>query len=530
MTAMLEISHLSLDVSGKRILDDVSLCVEKGRTLALIGESGSGKSTTALSILGLFPNNSRIDEHSTIALEGRALPIDDDAAMRKHRGTDISIVFQDPMTCLNPFMRVGKQILEAIERNARLNKSERLGRMYELLEMVELPNPPETARRYPHELSGGQQQRIMIAMALAADPKLLIADEATRALDASVQSGILQLIKNFQSELGFSMLLITHDMAVAGFLAQNIAVMRSGAILETGPAQKVLHHPKHPYAQKLMNAKSELIDLNADPARTFSQEKAAQIEHGYFSYPAPNFWSSPKPVLKDISIDIAKGETLGILGESGSGKSTMSKLMSALVKPDKGSVRLFEADISKGGALPLELRRRCQIIFQNPFGALNPRLTIREALIEPLKLLKLDGPDTPQKLRQALISVNLPASYLDLYPHELSGGQRQRVCIARALLSEPELLICDEIVSALDPTVQVQVLKMLKALQRERGFAMLFISHDIDIVRHISDRIAVINKGEIVELGEAQALVAKPAHSYTRRLVNAASMLLTQAA
>ena len=530
MTALLEISHLTLDIAGKRILDDVCLCLEKGKTLALIGESGSGKSTTALSVLGLFPNNSIIGEQSVIRLNASPLPIRDDEAMRIHRGKDISIVFQDPMTCLNPFMRAGTQILEAIDRKAGCHQADRVQRMYELLEMVELPNPPETARRYPHELSGGQQQRIMIAMALAAEPKLLIADEPTSSLDASVQSGILRLIKNLQSELGFSMLLITHDMSVAGCLAQNIAVMRAGTILEAGMIQQPPKSTLFPYTTKLMNAKKELVNLSSASAPMHPAEKAAQIQNACFSYPAPNLWSKPKSVLKNISIDIAKGETLGILGESGSGKSTMSKLMSALVKPDKGSVRLFDTDISKSIHVPLELRKRCQIIFQNPFGALNPRLTIREALYEPLKLLKLDGPDTPQKLRQALISVKLPVNYLDLYPHELSGGQRQRVCIARALLSEPELLICDEIVSALDPTVQIQVLQMLKALQLQRGFAMLFISHDIDIVRHISDRIAVIYKGEIVEVGRADEIIAKPCHCYTRRLVNAASMFMSQAA
>lgn len=530
MTAMLEITHLTLDISGKRILDDVSLTVEKGRTLALIGESGSGKSTTALSVLGLFPNNSVLAATSRIALEGTDLPIRDDEAMRRHRGTDISIVFQDPMTCLNPFMRVGGQILEAIGRKPSARAADPAQRMYELLEMVELPNPPETARRYPHQLSGGQQQRIMIAMALAAEPKLLIADEPTSSLDASVQSGILQLLKSLQAELGFSMLLITHDMATAATLAQTIAVMRAGSIREAGPCRQVPEHPQAPYTKELMNAKKGLTGLTAAAARIRPDEKAAEMHNVFFSYPAANFWSRPKPVLKNISLDIARGETLGILGESGSGKSTMSKILSALAKTDKGSVTLFGTDVSHSTRLPLALRRRCQMIFQNPFGALNPRLKIREALLEPLKLLKIDGPDAPQKLRQAMLSVNLPVSYLDLYPHELSGGQRQRVCIARALLSEPDLLICDEIVSALDPTVQVQVLQMLRALQIEHGFSMLFISHDIEIVRRISDRIAVIYKGEIVEVGRAGDLIANPRHSYTRKLVNAASMLMQQLA
>ncbi|TQI74360.1 peptide/nickel transport system ATP-binding protein [Bosea sp. AK1] len=518
---LLEIRDLDVIIHGRKLVDSISFALAPGETVALIGESGSGKSMTASAIMGLLPPGITLAARSAIVFDGKLLDPADEAAMRPLRGRDISVVFQDPMSCLNPFMTAGAQIDEALRRLGHGDGTKRRVRILELLQLVEMSDPATIASRYPHELSGGQQQRVMTAMALAAEPKLLIADEPTSALDATVQAEILALLRRLQDRLGNAMLFITHDLAAASQLADQIVVMHKGRCVEQGPTAEVLRSPKDPYTRMLVSTRTMLAELPVAAPRS-SAEPLLAISGLQYEYPAKRLFSKPFRAVDDISIAIAPGETLGILGESGSGKSTLAKLIIGLARPGGGDIALFgESLAARNFRLTPAMRKRCQIIFQNPYGALNPRLTIEKAMREPLELLGLSGPDDRAKLGSALADVNLTPDYLGRYPHQLSGGQRQRVCIARALLSEPSLLICDEIVSALDATVQMQVLRTLKALQQKRGFAMLFIGHDIEIVRWVSDRIAVMHRGKVVEQGEAGALVTHPIEAYTRKLVAA---------
>lgn len=529
MTAnVLDISHLTLSIEHKTILQDIDLTIGAGETVALIGESGSGKSTLAQCILGLQPQRSRLTPESRIDFLGEPLPIENDARMRRWRGCSISMIFQDPMSCLNPYLRVGTQILEALKRGSASDEDPH-ARVLELLEMVDLPQPKQTAGKYPYELSGGQQQRIMIAMALANRPQLLIADEPTSSLDACVQAEILKLLERLQKAFSLSMLFITHNMAAARFLAHRVYVLQHGHMAESGDTAAVFAHPREAYTAELIRAKENLAALQ--PVACKAQNNASpvgELSNVSYAYPAAGFCRRAQPTLKDISLRIYPGETLGILGESGSGKSTIAKLLAGLVQPSQGKVSLFEEDISRTRKMALALRKRCQIVFQNPFGALNPRLTVEAALREPLELMNLES-HAQERIREALQPVSLPEDFLARYPHELSGGQRQRVCIARGILSHPDLLICDEIVSALDPTVQVQVLLTLHRLQQERRFAMFFISHDLDVVEHISTKIAVVYRGSIVEYGPAEAVMNRPQHPYTQKLIQANRMASTRA-
>ncbi|WP_082609518.1 ABC transporter ATP-binding protein [Bosea sp. Root381] len=527
MRPLLDIADLDIVIAGRRVVRDLSLTIAPGETLALIGESGSGKSMTASAVMGLLPPGARIADHARLRFDGALLKPEDDAAMRPLRGRAMAMVFQDPMSCLNPFMTVAGQIDEALQRlGTAAAARQRHGRLLELLALVELPDPEAIAGRYPHELSGGQQQRVMLAMALAAKPRLLIADEPTSALDATVQADILALLKNLQRTLGNALLFITHDLAAAAELAHRIVVMQAGRVVERGPTAAILDDPREDYTRKLVSTRQMLATPpQASPVARVTLPKPAEpvlrIEGLVHDYPARRLFGRPFRSLNGVSLTIAPGETLGILGESGSGKSTLARLAIGLAPAAAGEISLFGTPIVGLARLDRNLRRRCQIIFQNPYGALNPRLTIEAAMREPLELLGLSGPDDRARIEAALSDVALGPEHLARYPHQLSGGQRQRVCIARALLSEPELLICDEIVSALDATVQMHVIAMLKALQARRGFAMMFVGHDIEIVRWVSDRIAVMHRGRIVEQGPAATIVEAPAESYTQRLMAA---------
>jgi len=555
MRPILDIADLDIAIAGRRVVRDLSFSIAPGETMALIGESGSGKSMTAAAIMGLLPPGARIAERSRLRFDGLALRPEDDAAMRPLRGRAMSMVFQDPMSCLNPFMTVAGQIDEALQRLGTGNRAfsgevdtgsreenaskqrdrefsrfgetrkyssgQRRARILELLVLVELPDPAAIARRYPHELSGGQQQRVMLAMALAAKPRLLIADEPTSALDATVQAEILRLLKNLQRRLGNALLFITHDLAAAAELAHRIVVMQAGRAVEYGPAGIVLADPREDYTRKLVSTRRMLAAPPQTPPVARASEPVLRIEELVHDYPARRILGRPFRSLHGVSLAIAPGETLGILGESGSGKSTLARLAIGLARPGGGEITLFGTSIARMARLDRALRRRCQIIFQNPYGALNPRLSVEAAMREPLELLGLSNRDDRRRIEAALVDVGLGGDHLARYPHQLSGGQRQRVCIARALLSEPELLICDEIVSALDATVQMQVIAMLKALQAKRGFAMMFVGHDIEIVRWVSDRIAVMHRGRIVEQGPATAIVTAPQDPYTQTLMAA---------
>jgi peptide/nickel transport system ATP-binding protein len=521
MRPILDIADLDISIAGRRVVRDLSFEIAPGETMALIGESGSGKSMTAAAIMGLLPPGARIADHSRLRFDGVLLKPADDAAMRPLRGRAMSMVFQDPMSCLNPFMTVSGQIDEALQRLGAAAGRQRRTRLLELLSMVELPDPAVIARRYPHELSGGQQQRVMLAMALAAEPSLLIADEPTSALDATVQAEILTLLKTLQRTLGNALLFITHDLAAAAELAHRIVVMQAGRAVERGPAAVILGDPREDYTRKLVSTRRMLATPPQPPLMARAAEPVLRIEGLVHDYPARRLFGHAFRSLHGVSLAIGPGETMGILGESGSGKSTLARLAIGLARPNAGEISLFGTPIAGLARLDKSLRRRCQIIFQNPYGALNPRLTIAAAMREPLELLGLSGAGDRARIEAALEDVRLGPEHLSRYPHQLSGGQRQRVCIARALLSEPELLICDEIVSALDATVQMQVIAMLKALQAKRGFAMMFVGHDIEIVRWVSDRIAVMHRGRVVEEGRAEAIVAAPQEPYTQRLMAA---------
>jgi peptide/nickel transport system ATP-binding protein len=519
MRPILDVADLDITIAGRRVVRDLSLTIAPGETVALIGESGSGKSMTAAAIMGLLPPGAQIGERARLRFDGELLAPQDEAAMRPLRGRAMSMVFQDPMSCLNPFMTVAGQVDEALRRLGGEAAAPRRARLLELLSMVELADPEMIARRYPHELSGGQQQRVMLAMALAARPRLLIADEPTSALDATVQAEILALLKSLQRSHGNALLFITHDLAAAAELAHRIVVMQAGRVVERGPTATILRDPCEDYTRRLVSTRRLLASPPPGSPPKPGAEPVLQIVGLVHDYPAKRLFSRPFRSLHGVSLSIAPGETLGVLGESGSGKSTMARLAIGLARPTAGSIRLFGTEIAGLSRLDRSLRRRCQIIFQNPYGALNPRLTIEAAMREPLELLGLSGAGDRARITAALEDVRLGSEHLSRYPHQLSGGQRQRVCIARALLSEPELLICDEVVSALDATVQMQVVAMLKALQAKRGFAMMFVGHDIEIVRWVSDRIAVMHCGRIVEQGPAMAIVEAPGEPYTQKLM-----------
>jgi peptide/nickel transport system ATP-binding protein len=520
MTSLLDVQNLEILFGSRRIVAGLSFSLAPGETVALIGESGSGKSITAAAILGLLPSGMTIGQNSRIVLKGAWINPFDEAAMAPHRGRTMSVVFQDPMSCLNPFMTVGAQIDESLRRIGVRGATARGARVFELIRLVELPDPPTVAARYPHQLSGGQQQRIMIAMALAAEPELLIADEPTSALDATIQVEILALLKRLQAKLGNAMMFITHDLAAAADLADRIIVMHKGRAVEQGTVARILNNPADAYTRTLVTTRTMLATQPSE--QPHGSQTVLAVENVVYDYPVKSLFSRPFRALHGVSTWIRAGETLGALGESGSGKSTLAKLVVGLAAPISGEITLFGEPLSPNlFRLTREQRRRCQIVFQNPFGALNPRLTIEQAMREPLELLGLSRADDRARLEAVIDDVKLGVEHLGRYPHELSGGQRQRVCIARALLSEPDLLICDEIVSALDATVQMQVLRMLKELQAKRGFAMMFIGHDIEIVRWVSDRIAVMQGGTIVEQGSASQIVEAPQENYTQALMAA---------
>jgi peptide/nickel transport system ATP-binding protein len=522
MTApVLAVRNLVVAKDARRLVDGVSLTLERGRTLGIIGESGSGKSLTALAIIDLLPEGLAIDPASIIEIDGVALPRRDERAMRALRGRKVAMVFQDPMACLNPFMRIGAQIDEVL---AKLGQARpvRGRRIEELLREVDLPDPTALARRYPHELSGGQQQRVMIAMALAGEPDLLIADEPTSALDASVQAEIVALLAAVQRRRHLAMLIITHDLAVAGALAHDLAVMQRGQIVETGPVVEVLEAPKHSYTARLVAARRTLLAAPLD-ARNDAPAPLVEAAGAAIDYAGRGPFARPFRAVHDVSFRLLPGRTLGIIGESGSGKSTLAMAVAGLRLLAEGSIRMLGHELTPSSrAVPRALRRRCQVVFQNPYGALNPRLAIARALAEPLALAGIPAREHAVRIAAALQDVGLEAEHGTRFPHQLSGGQRQRVCIARALICEPDVLICDEVVSALDMTVQVQILQLLRRLQAERGFGMLFIGHDIEVVRWIADDVLIMNKGRVVDSCPAHELMATPARdAYTRHLLSA---------
>jgi len=499
-------------------VEDITLSVNAGEILCVVGESGSGKSITANAVMGLLPKGLPV-RNGRIAFEGQDLLGLGTEAMRRLRGDRLAMIFQEPMTALNPVMRVGEQIAEAMRVHGAGGDAAR--RVPELLAAVNLPDPAATARSYPFRLSGGQRQRVMIAMALALEPSLLIADEPTTALDVTTQMQILRLIREIQSRRGTGVMFITHDFGVVAEIADRVAVMQKGRIVEQGSATEVLNNPQHPYTRALIAAVPHGSPSTAAASTAPLVLEAKGVEK---TYRRPGGWFGPKPVVRavhDADFILRRGETLGLVGESGSGKSTLARCVVRLVEPEKGEI-IFEGHdlrpLSRGAWKPF--RKRIQMVFQDPFASLNPRRRVGDIIAEGPVTHGVERGEALARARDLLRLVQLDPGAIDRYPHEFSGGQRQRIGIARALAMEPELLIADEPVSALDVSVQAQVLDLLADIRARLGLTMLFITHDLRVAAQICDRIAVMQRGAIVEQGPTAEVFGNPQHAYTRQLLD----------
>jgi oligopeptide transport system ATP-binding protein len=515
---MLQVENLSVSFVTRngttKAVDDISFTVQSGQITAIIGESGSGKSVACYSLLGLIPRPpGRIDGGRAL-FEGRDLLQLTAGELRLIRGRDIAMVFQDPMTCLNPFMRVGQQLMEPLLYHKEVSTAQARQRALALLEEVGMRDPAATLDCYPHQLSGGMRQRVMIAMALINEPKLLIADEPTTALDVTIQAQILELLSSLQKKRNLGVLFVSHDLAVVADIADRIVVMQEGRIVEAGNRDAIFRRARHPYTQKLLQAiprggKSDNLPPS-DPLITvrnlstwFVQGKA-QVK-----------------AVDDVSFEVRRGEVMGLVGESGSGKSTIGRSILRLVPVTAGQVCFDGIDVTAlQGRELTALRRRMQFIFQDPFSSLNPRMTVYDTLAEPLLLHGVAKRATvAQCVLKLMDDVGLARAFVRKYPHEFSGGQRQRIAIGRALATRPEFVVADEPVSALDVTIQAQILDLLRELGREYGLTMLFISHDLAVVRQLADHILVLHAGKVVEQASARDLFEQPQHDYTRQLL-----------
>ena len=500
---------------------DMNYEVAAGEVLAIVGESGSGKSSSQMGLMSLLASNAKVT--GSVKVRGTEMLSGNDKQVRKFRGKEVAYIFQEPMTALNPVYTIGFQIVEALQTHLPLSKKQAKERAIELLTLVELPEPAKAFDKYPHQLSGGQRQRAMIAQSLSCDPGLLIADEPTTALDVTVQAEILDLMRNLKDKLNSAVVLITHDMGVVADLADRILVMKDGFTVETGTSDQIFNKPKHPYTQALLAA---VPKLGSTAKRKLTVETKTSpvlaLQDVCISYPkrgrVPAFQAA-----KNISFEISPGEILGLVGESGSGKTTVGRAAIGLLPISSGSIKLVGEEIAKATEKQLRgLRQHTGIVFQDPGSSLNPRLPIGESIGEPILLAKrAAGAELNTMVEDLLDSVELPRSYRNRYPHELSGGQRQRVGIARAISLRPDLLIADEPTSALDVSVQARFLELLVELQEKLKFACLFISHDLAVVDMLAHRIAVMQNGELVEIGERDQILKKPTQDYTRRLISA---------
>jgi len=521
----LSVSSLSIALpsGGDRpqAVREVSFDVEKGEILCLVGESGSGKSVIAQAVMGLLPKTLPI-RGGKILLDGEDLTAASPSRLRKLRGARMSMIFQEPMTALNPVMRCGAQLDEALAFHTPLSPVERRRRILELLNEVALPDPQRMMASYPHQLSGGQRQRIMIAMALALEPALLIADEPTTALDVTTQAQILKLILQIQQKRGMAVLFITHDFGVVAEIAHRVAVLRLGELVELGTRDEVLRNPRHEYTRMLIGA----VPTLKPTARTASQGEVVLRTRGLSKTYVDRRWfgkSREVRAAQDVELQVRRGQTLGIVGESGSGKSTVARCLVRLVDPTAGEILLGETDLARMRPRALRpLRRRVQIVFQDPYRSLNPRRTVGEAIIEGPLNYGLSRAAALERARKLMDLVRMDAAALGRYPHQFSGGQRQRISIARALAMEPELLIADEAVSALDVSVQAQVLALLEEIRVRLNLAMVFITHDLRVAAQVCDEVAVMREGRVVEHGPAAQVLVEPRHAYTRALLAAA--------
>ncbi|QDT01421.1 ABC transporter ATP-binding protein [Adhaeretor mobilis] len=587
-------THFHTDEGVVKAVDGVSFRIEQGHTLGIVGESGSGKSVTSLSIMQLLASSAKI-ETGTISLLGKDLVGLPEPQMRGIRGKDVSMIFQEPMTSLNPVFTVGAQVMEAIILHQEVSKAEARERTIALFKEVGIPEPEQRVDSYPHQMSGGQKQRVMIAMALSCNPKLLIADEPTTALDVTIQKQILDMLRKLRDERGMAILFITHDLGVIAEIADEVLVMFRGEMVEQGPVLDIFENPKHPYTKGLLACRPrldtpyrllptvsdfmdikvvespqgqriEVIEKELDAARLnqlktqgrgrllHPKSQLAEIGHPWEEAnhlpDATAVEEGTKPLLSvrdlkvhfpvrrgllarvvdhvkavdGVSFDVYPGQTLGLVGESGCGKTTCGRAILRLVEPTSGKVTFDGKDVRALGRTDLrEIRSQMQIIFQDPYGSLNPRMTIESAITEPMVIQGIGSGKKDRRDRAAALleEVDLSSAFLRRYPHEFSGGQRQRICIARSIAVEPEFIICDESVSALDVSVQAQVLNLLKRLQEQRGLTYIFISHDLSVVKFMADMMAVMNQGKIVEFGPSEAIYEHPREDYTRRLISA---------
>ena len=503
-------------------VEEISFDLAEGEILCIVGESGSGKSMSANAVMGLLPEGVEPVQGS-ITFEGRNLLEQSDTALRDMRGRQISMIFQEPLSALNPLMRVGAQIAEVFEAHGLLTPAERQSRALELLREVQLPDPEKAIRAYPFQLSGGQRQRVMIAMALALEPRILIADEPTTALDVTTQAQILKLIEDLRKKRGMSVIFITHDFGVVADIADRVIVMEKGRIVEQGSVDDVLLHARHPYTQKLIRAipgitTAEKHDFAEAPVilRVRGLDKVFTTGGGLFSKPRVVH------AVNSVSFDLHTGETIGIVGESGSGKSTCGRCLVRLIEPGGGRVEMAGVDMAalKGEALRAN-RRRIQMIFQDPFSSLNPRARVGRILTEGQIANGIPAREAQARARDLLATVGLDPSAMDRFPHEFSGGQRQRIGIARALALDPDIIIADEAVSALDVSIQAQVLDLLADLKTRLNLSMLFITHDLRVAAQVCDRIMVMQHGRVVEIGPTDRVLSQPSHDYTRSLLEA---------
>lgn len=561
-TTLLKVENLSVSfkADNKQWLETVkaiSFTIPKNKTVALVGESGSGKSVTSLAVMGLLPKGqSQISEQSRILFEGKDLLELSSKEIRNICGKEIAMIFQEPMSSLNPVFTIGDQIAEVLRIHLGMGRKQARERVLELLKEVGIPSPETKIDAYPSQLSGGQQQRVMIAMAIACEPKLLIADEPTTALDVTIQKQIIDLLESLRQRREMSMLFITHDLALVGEIADEVIVMRHGEIRENGLVEQVLEQPTDVYTRALLHCRPQ---LSTRPYRLPVTSDFMKIENGQLIeqtnlsdlnlkqrsrglvgdeqivlevkdlkksfYSRKGLWGRDEfQAVKGVSFKLAKGKTLGLVGESGSGKTTIGLLLMRLHEATGGQALIDGQDIlSMSEKEFAKYQRKIQIIFQNPYASLNPRFTIGQILLEPMRIHGIGQNDIERKkiALELLERVSLPAQAYDRYPHEFSGGQRQRIAIARCLTLKPEILICDESVSALDVSVQAQVLNLLQDLQDEFGLSYIFISHDLSVVKYISDQVMVMNHGEVVEIANSDELYLHPQHEYTKKLLNA---------
>ena len=561
MSKLLEINNLAIEFRSERgntcAVDGISLSLDKGETLGIVGESGSGKSVTALSIMRLLPSppakivSGEILFHHPSTVQLLSLP---DKEIEKIRGAQIAMIFQEPMTSLNPVFRCGHQVTEAIQLHQKTSFAEAKTRTLQLFERVKLPDPARIFNAYPHQISGGQKQRVMIAMAMSCNPSLLIADEPTTALDVTVQKTILDLMRELKEESGLSMLFISHDLGVIAEICDRVVVMLQGKIVEEGSVEKVLRQAEHPYTRGLVacrpslkrklwrmptvpdfiehkNFEARVVTPAENQARQKNLQDQApilQVKNLNVRYPSKKNWLG-KPIewlhaVNDVSFDIFPGETFGLAGESGCGKTTLGRTIARLTEAQSGEIWYKGADLQKLSEDEFRpYRREIQVVFQDPYSSLNPRMGIGEAIVEPMQVHKLHGNDRARREMaiDLLETVGLQADHFNRYPHEFSGGQRQRICVARALALEPRFLVCDEMVSALDVSVQATVLNLLMDLREKFGLTYLFISHDLSVIKQMCDRLLIMNQGRTEALGYPDEIFENPEREYVKRLIEA---------